>query len=338
MNNEIIIPELNNETIESMIYEIRGVKVMLDFDLARIYGYTTKAFNQQVKNNIEKFPIRYRFQLTKNEVEDLARSKKLTTIMQTEGTKGGRVYLPYAFTEQGIYMLMTVLKGEQATKQSIILIDTFKQMKDYIVETNNVISTNEILKLTNIVYDTRDRQNKTDIKIGNIIADNKSIKKQLEVVMDNFIDPSKYKHYLILDGSRLEADIAYQDIYKKAHKSIYIIDDYIDIKTLQLLKSCKGNIDIIIFSDNKAKNGLTKDFINDFIKDININIIFKKTNNKIHDRFIILDYKTDKEMIYLCGSSSKDSGSRITTITRIETVDIYHDFIDNILTNSKLKL
>ena len=340
MNNQIIIPELNNETIESMIYVIRGVKVMLDFDLAKIYGYETRRFNEQVKNNIERFDNDFRFQLTRNELSDMMMSKKSTSrnINYFSGNTGGTRKLPYAFTEQGIYMLMTVLKGELAVKQSKTIIRLFKQMKDYIVETNNVISTNEILKLTNIVYDTRYRQDKTDKKIENIIADNKSIKKQLEVVMDNFIDPSKYKHFLIFDGSRLEADVAYQEIYKMASKSIYIIDDYIDIKTLQLLKSCKGSIDIIIFSDNKAKNRLTKDFINDFIKDTNITITFKKTNNKIHDRFIILDYKTDKEMIYLCGSSSKDSGSRITTITRIETVDIYHDFIDNILTNSELKL
>ena len=110
MNNEIIVPELNNETIESMIYVIRGVKVMLDFDLARIYGYETKSFNRQVKNNIEKFPDRYRFQLMKQELEAFARSKKSTSqIWATH--EGGRAYLPYAFTEQGIYMLMTVLKG-----------------------------------------------------------------------------------------------------------------------------------------------------------------------------------------------------------------------------------
>ena len=82
---------------------------MLDFDLAEIY-YTTKTFNQQVKNNINKFPSRYRFQLTKQDVIKISRSKNLTTIMQTIGTKGGRVYLPYAFTEQGIYMLMTVFQ------------------------------------------------------------------------------------------------------------------------------------------------------------------------------------------------------------------------------------
>jgi len=171
-NNEMIVPELNNETIESMIYVIRGVKVMLDFDLARIYGYETKRFNEQVKNNIEKFPDRYRFQLSKNELDILARSKKSTSRKNNifEGNLGGTRYLPYAFTEQGIYVLMTVLKGELATKQSIILIDTFKQMKDYLVETNNLLSFDELLKTTN--------KNTNDIK---------DIKKKLEVVMDNFI-------------------------------------------------------------------------------------------------------------------------------------------------------
>ena len=106
MDNELRIPELNKETIESMIYEIRGQRVMLDFDLAKIYGYTTKAFNQQVKNNNEKFPERYRFQFTIQEVDCLVRSKNLTSRIWQYGNEGGRRYLPYAFTEQGIYMLM----------------------------------------------------------------------------------------------------------------------------------------------------------------------------------------------------------------------------------------
>ncbi len=100
---------------------------MLDFELAEIYGYETKTFNQQVKNNIEKFDDDFRFQLTKEEWEFL-RSKNLTS--KSETGSGGRRYLPFAFTEQGIYMLMTVLKGELAVKQSKALICTFKQMKD----------------------------------------------------------------------------------------------------------------------------------------------------------------------------------------------------------------
>ena len=103
---EIIIPELNNETIESMIYIIRGQKVMLDFELAKIYGYTTKAFNQRVKNNIVKFDSDFRFQLSIEEWNKILMSKKLTS------SWGGTRKLPHAFTEQGIYMLMTVLKGD----------------------------------------------------------------------------------------------------------------------------------------------------------------------------------------------------------------------------------
>ena len=164
MNNEIIIPELNSKTIESMIYIIRGQKVMLDFELARIYGYTTKAFNQQVQRNIVKFPNRYRFRLTKEELTILARSQFVTSQIWATN-EGGRTSLPYAFTESGIYMLMTVLKGGLATKQSIILIDTFKQMKDYIIESNNLVSTNELLKLTNKVSALETSKYNTDKSI-----------------------------------------------------------------------------------------------------------------------------------------------------------------------------
>ena len=110
---------------------------MLDADLAEIYGYTTKAFNQQVKNNIEKFDDDFRFQLSSKEVDECSRSKILTL---NGGRRGTNIkYAPYAFTEQGIYMLMTVLKGERATAQSKALIRLFKQMKDCIVENQQLI-------------------------------------------------------------------------------------------------------------------------------------------------------------------------------------------------------
>lgn len=194
MNNNIIVPELNYETIESMVYEIRGQKVMLDFDLAKIYGYETKRLNEQVKNNIAKFPERYRFQLTKEELEELARSNFSTAHIWATN-KGGRTSLPYVFTEQGIYMLMTVLKGELATKQSIALIDAFKFMKDYIVEKQNIITTDGLIKLTSQV-----NSNTSDIK---------TIKKDLAVIMDNFINPNCYKEFVLYEGKRIDADIAY---------------------------------------------------------------------------------------------------------------------------------
>ena len=307
--------ELNNETIESMIYEIRGVKVMLDFDLARIYGYTTKAFNQQVKNNIEKFPTRYRFQLSKNELDNFARSKNLTAQIWATN-EGGRTSLPYAFTKQGIYMLMTVLKGELATKQSIVLIDTFKQMKDCL---SNSINNGYI------DYEFKSFDNRLT-----------NVEKDLEMIMDSFNNDINENHFLIMDGKRIEADLAYQKIYKKANHSIYIIDDYIDLKTLQLLKVCDSKIEIIIISDNKAKNNLNRNFINDFTKDTKIEMAFKKNNNRFHDRYIIIDFNYLNESIYHCGSSSKDCGNKISTIIKIEENGVYKPLIEEILNNKNI--
>ncbi len=322
-NEEIQIKELNNETIESMIYIIRGQKVMLDFELAKIYGYETKNFNRQVKNNIDKFPDDFRFILTKEEIEIVVRCKNFTSRSWEHSNEGGRRYLPYAFTEQGIYMLMTVLKGELATKQSIALVRAFKQMKDYIIENNNLmLNTNSYIESRFSTYDKRFE-----------VIENK-----LEVVMDNFIDPSKYKHYLIKDGERIEADIAYQEIYIKAKYSIYIIDDYIDVKTLQLLKCINSTITIIVITDNKGKNNLNPNFINDFIKDTGFNIIFKYNNSKFHDRYIVIDFNTNDYSLYHCGTSSKDSGNRINTIMRIDDKNPYISSINKVLNNKNINI
>ena len=118
---------INEETIQNKIYIIRGQKVMLDFELAEIYGYTTSRFNEQVKNNNEKFDEDFMFQLTKEEFENLMSKKSISSW-------GGRRKLPKVFTEEGVYMLMTVLKGDLAVEQSKALIRTFKKMKDYIIE------------------------------------------------------------------------------------------------------------------------------------------------------------------------------------------------------------
>lgn len=123
--------------IENKIIVIRGQQVMLDRDLAEIYGYTTKAFNQQVKNNIEKFPDDMMFQLSKEELEYCSRSKNLTL---NRGRGFNIKYLPFVFTEQGIYMLMTVLKGELATQQSLALVRMFKKMRHYFAENAGIIN------------------------------------------------------------------------------------------------------------------------------------------------------------------------------------------------------
>ena len=205
---------IDENLLKSKVYTICGVKVMLDADLAEIYGYSVKTFNQQVKNNIHKFPDDFRFQLSKKEVENLSRSNFLTSI-QVKGVKGGRSYLPYAFTEQGIYMLMTVLKGELAVQQSIAIIRLFKNMKDYIAAENQ-----QLLESANCVQIAAlTAQNSKDI--ADLRNESRETKESLGKVMEYFLDPSTYKHYAIMEGQRLLADVAYTRIYGYARETIF---------------------------------------------------------------------------------------------------------------------
>ena len=337
--------ELTEQNIESMVYFIRGQKVMLDFDLAKIYGYETKVFNQQVKRNISKFPDDFMFQLTAEEVNAISRNKKSTLdndidMLKTEKTlneseklmrsqnvtpqiwntsnTGGRTYLPYAFTEQGIYMLMTVLKGELAIKQSIALIRLFKQMKDYISENRSLLNVDSAL--INNKFSSYDKRFET-------------IENKLNIVMDNFIDPSNYKHFFILEGEKIEAALAYQQIYSLANHSIIIIDDYIGLRTIQLLKVAKQDIDIIIFSDNVARDSIDEQTLIDFNNEYHRDIKLFKNDNKFHDRYIVIDYTYPNEAIYHSGPSSKNAGHKISTITKIDEMKAYRPLLNDLLRN-----
>ena len=310
-------PLIDENMLKSRIYTIRGLKVMLDADLAEIYGYSTKAFNQQIKNNIEKFDEDFRFQLDSEEIEGLSRSKFLTS-MQIKGVKGGRSYAPYAFTEQGIYMLMTVLKGERATAQSKALIRLFKQMKDYIIAENRNLLSNE--GLVQIAVQTE--RNTKDIAV---------IQSDLQKVMENFVDPSTYKHFLILNGKKLEADVAYTQIYGMAKKSIAIIDDYVGVKTLDLLRGIAKGVSVAIYSDEQGFESLTDQIKNDFsAARPDVKLFTDRTKGKFHDRYIFLDYGLKGEKLFHCGASSKDAGNKITTIMQIENTEIYHILMEKL--------
>ena len=287
--NEIAVISAKN--LSDRIYVIRGQKVMLDFDLAEIYGYSTKAFNQQVKRNTEKFPDDFMFLLTLQEIDKFVRSQNVTSRENSlfTGQSGGSRYLPYAFTEQGIYMLMTVLKGPLAVQQSKALIRLFKEMKDCLIDNKGIIGTEEFMMLSNRV-DCNARN--TEIRLEKAETEIKHSNQELKKVMDNFIDPDTYRHYLILDGEKIEADIAYSSIYQTAHHSVYIIDNYIGLKTLHHLKSVKENVSVIIFSDNsRSRDMLTSSMVNDFKNDCpEIQITFRKTDGRYHDRYIVIDY------------------------------------------------
>ncbi len=332
---------IDENMLKSRIYTIRGLKVMLDADLAEIYGYSTKVFNQQVKNNIEKFDEDFRFQLNSEEYENL-RSKILTSsvgnflkngnfesndnLRSTKSTSswGGARYAPYAFTEQGIYMLMTVLKGERATAQSKALVRLFKQMKDYIIaENRNLLGYDGIVQIA-----VQTERNTKDIAV---------IQSDLQKVMENFVDPSTFKHFLILNGRRLDADVAYTQIYGMAKKSITIIDDYVGVKTLDLLRGIAKGVSVMIYSDENGYESLTEQIQKDFLKARpDIKFDKKKTKEKFHDRYIFLDYGLKGEKLFHCGASSKDAGNKITTIMQIENTEIYHVLMEKLSVNPQL--
>jgi len=322
---------VNQKIIKEKIYTIRGQKVMLDFHLAEIYGYETKRFNEQVKRNIEKFEDDFMFQLTNEEVQILSRSH-FATLNKITGRGSNIKYNPYAFTEQGIYMLMTVLKGNLAIKQSKALIRMFKQMKDYLIENQDFISSKELTQIA--IQTNQNTKNISEIK------SQMATKEELKKVMDNFIDPDTYKHFLIMDGKKIEADIAYQKIYKSAKHTVYVVDNYIGLKTLELLREAKESITIKIFTDNiKHRTMLTTSILKDFkIEYPNISLSFQKTKGKYHDRYIAIDYNTKNEAIYHCGGSSKDAGNKITSILKIDDTVLYHPMFDELLLNPILKI
>ena len=319
MEDDLNVIDLDEKEIASMVYEIRGQKVMLDFDLARIYGYETRDFNNQIKHNSERFDEDFVFQITKSERDQLLRLKKSTA----NKLSSKRRYNPYAFTEQGIYMLMTVLKGDLAVKQSKALIRLFKRMKDYLIENHNYLS-GDTIQLVNLVNDNTKRIDVLESKI--------------DKVMENFTEGASRKHFLLFDNQRLEADLVYQQIYSLAKTNLIIIDDYLDIKTLQLLRACSQNVTITIFSDNKAKKNLTKQLVDDFIKDNESVLLLKKNNQLVHDRYIFVDYDKEGERLFHSGGSSKDGGKRISSIMEIDQTKLYHPLIERLFSNDELML
>ena len=317
---------IDENLLKSRIYTIRGVKVMLDADLAEIYGYETRKFNEQVKYNIEKFDNDFRFQLSKDEYAQLDRTSLISEFRTSK--RGGTRKLPFAFTEQGIYMLMTVLKGEQATAQSKALIRLFKKMKDYIIDENK-----SLLEFDGIAQVAAHTIQNTK-EIAEIRQDVSIMKTDLQKVMTNFIDQNAHKHFLILNGQKLEADVAYTQIYGMAKKSVIIVDNYMDVKTLDLLRCVAKGVTITIVSDQYGQTRLTDSMRDDF-KATRPDVVLedvKPAGNIFHDRYIYLDCGTPDEKLFHCGESSKDAGNKITTIVRLEDVAGYKAIFERFMT------
>lgn len=320
------------ESIRNCVYLVRGQQVMLDSDLAIIYGYELKAMNQQVKRNIERFPEDFMFQLEKEEIPDEYIKSQFVTLYAKENRRGMHIKkMPYAFTEQGIYMLATVLKGDLATQQSIFIMRAFKEMRHYIRQNQQFVTRSEMNLVTARVSElsvqtagTIEHQKKLDKSI-------EEIQKSIDTLNENFISEKDFKNFIVYRGQKFEADAAYIDIYQQATKSIYVVDDYMNTKTLQLLSQKQPGVEVILFTENgHGKRGfLTTAVFNDFINQYPPLKI--KPNTDCHDRLIVLDFGLPTEQVYHCGASSKDAGKKLCAINKVDSIKMIQPVIDALL-------
>ena len=316
----------------NQVYIIRGQQVMLDYDLAELYGYEVKALNQQVKRNIDRFPEDFMFQLKKEEVPEVFSKSQIVTLNEKGDKRGTNIKkMPYAFTEQGIYMLATVLKGKLAEQQSIFIMRAFREMRHYIKQNQQFVTQSEMRLVTAKVSEISvqvagisDWKKKTENDI-------ESIQKSIDILNENFVSDKDFKNFVIYKGQKFEADAAYIDIYQQAKKSIFVVDDYVNTKTLQLLSQKQAGVEVILFTENgHGKRGfLTTAVVSDFVQQYPTLRI--KPNPDCHDRLIVLDYDLPTEQAYHCGASSKDAGKKLCAINVISETSMLHPVIDKLL-------
>ena len=289
-NNDNVLIESKYEgeiqpSIESMILNIRGQQVMLDRDLARLYGVETKVLNQAVKRNIERFPDRYRFQLSKDELLEVV------TICDHLKALKFSYQMPFGFTEQGVAMLASVLKSETAVKISIRIIDAFVAMRRFL--SNNAHLFNRIETLEHQQLAILNRQDETDRKIDRIFHELED--KNAKPIQGIFYDGQIFDAYSFICG-----------LIKEAKKAITLIDNYIDETILTLLDKREEGVEATIYTKSISRQ-LRLDLERHNAQYASISVA---TATNFHDRFLMID-----ERVYHIGASLKDLGKKVFGFT-----------------------
>ena len=286
--NEIV---KENQKIVDMIYEVRGVQVMLSSDVAKLYQEETRRINEVIKRNINRFPESFCFQLTNDEIDKLSLRSQFAILNKNMNMRGHHFkYLPYVLTEQGIMMLSGLLKSDIAVKVNIQIIDAFVKMRKYFA---NTIITNEML----------------------INHENRIL--NLEKTFDKF----KYNEEIskiFFEGELYDAYSLLLDILNKADKEIIIIDNYAGKELLDLLKNINKTIIIVSKNIDKVLKSKYESQYN------NIKFIY---NNSFHDRYIVLD----KKEVYVSGMSLKDIGKKYSYIYKINEPLFINELIKRII-------
>ena len=288
MENEM--PIVNQEKIKNLIYTVRGKQVMLDSDVANLYHYKTKVLNLTVRRNIERFPEEFCFQITEDELESLRFQFETSN---KNNMRGGRRYLPYVFTEQGIAMLSGVLKSEVAIKVSIHIIKAFIEMRKFISLNGQVFQEITGIKGKLLEYDKKFDE----------IFDKLQNKKQEE-----------FKQKIFFGGQIYDAYSLIINIIKTAKNKILIIDNYINDSVLKMLAKKNKEVEVVILTSKNME--LSKLDINKFNQQYPT--LKLATTNRFHDRFMVVD---DKELYHI-GASLKDLGKKCFAISKVENQEM----------------
>lgn len=291
---------LLTKDIKNLICVIRGKQVMLDSDLAELYEVETSILNRAVKRNKKRFPEDFCFQLTP---EEFLRCQIGISKDNCELGRGGRRYLPYVFTEQGISMLSAVLRSEVAINVSIEIIRAFVEMRKFLV-TNSIIMN----RVDQIEFKQLEYQKSTDDKFNRVFR---------------YIDEhAESEQKIFFDGQIYDAFSLITSIIRKASNEIILIDGYADIDTLNILTKKNPGVDVKIYTYSSA--GITNNDISNFNAQYPT-LIVKKTQ-VFHDRFIIIDRKT----AYHIGASIKDAGKKCFAISLLQDPGLVADLLSRL--------
>ena len=282
--------EINENIIKNLIYVVRGQQVMLDSDLAMLYQVETKRINEGVKRNQKRFPETFCFQLSEEEFLNL-KSQFATSSFENKNGHGGKRKLPFVFTEQGIAMLSAVLRSDIAIQVSIRIMSTFVEMRRFMANNSIVLNRINEIEVKQLLY-----QKETDEKfeeIFNYISEHKEVSQKV------FFEGQIYDAFSLLT-----------QLVSKAEKSIILIDNYVDVGTLNILAKKNKDVEVKVYTLKRTK--LSQEDINNFnhqYKSLLVNY-----TNMFHDRFLIID----ETLAYHIGASLKDAGKKCFAINRIE--------------------
>lgn len=301
-NKQLPDIEISEVTIKNLIYVVRGQQVMMDSDLATLYQVETRVLNQAVKRNIARFPEKFRFQLSEDEYDDL-KSQFVISSEEDENTHGGRRKLPYVFTEQGIAMLSAVLRSETAVQVSIKIMDAFVEMRRFLA--SNTLMFEKI--------------NEMEVKR---LAFQKNTEEQFDKIFRYISEHEESSQKIFFDGQIYDAFSLLVDLVSKAEKKLALVDNYVDVGTLNILAKKKSDVEVVVYTVRRTR--LSEADVNNF------NQQYPKLEVKytgvFHDRFLIID----DTCAYHIGASIKDAGKKCFGISLIEDTRIVKDILERL--------